>query len=121
MPAHVYWIDEPHIMAVDYSGEVSMDDIRAVIAICITALSENPVHFLVDFTQATSFDPQIIELSSFSEWLYHRNARWFSYVRLTGLYKNLLQLRHPQNVKFFHERAEAEDFLRQALHIVIDN
>ena len=116
MPAQIYWLETPHhIMAVDYTGRVTIDDVRYVIQGCVIELAHQPIHFLVDFSLSESFDRQIIELSSLSEWLYHPNARWFAYVRLTGLYKNLLQLRHPNSLRFFQERAEAEAFLRQVV------
>ncbi len=120
MPADVHWIEEPHVLSVSYNGSVSVDEMRSVIAVCVSAVINNPVHFLVDFTHMTDFDPRIIELSSFSEWLYHPNARWFAYVRLTGIYKNLLQLRHHNNTRFYQERAEAERFLRKAAQVVLD-
>jgi len=120
MPVDAHWVSEPHVLSVDYSGHISVDEMRRVIAVCIVALTSGPVHFLVDFSQLSSIDPQIIELSSFSEWLYHPNTRWFAYVRLTGLYKNLLQLRHHNNIKFFQERGEAETFLRQIVQAVPD-
>jgi hypothetical protein len=118
MPAQIDWLDRPRIIRVSYSGHVNVDDARTIIAFCVTALANGPVYFLVDFSEIVSFDSQIIELSSFSEWLYHPNARWFAYVRLTGLYKNLLQMRHQNNMKLYQERAEAEHFLRGAAQIL---
>ena len=121
MPAKTHWLEEPNILNIQYSGQVSVDDMRHIIAVCVIALVKGPVHFLVDFSEVTSFDPHIIELSSLSEWLYHPNARWFAYVRLTGLYKNLLQTRHQNNIKFFKEREEAEAFLREAVQVIPNN
>jgi hypothetical protein len=118
MPAEAYWIEDQRILSISYNGHIGVDDMRGVIAVCVGTLSSTPIHFLVDFTQMTSFDPQIIEMSSFSEWLYHPNARWFAYVRLAGLYKSLIQHRHDNNIKFFQERIEAETFLRQAAQAV---
>jgi hypothetical protein len=118
MPAEAYWIEDQHILSISLNGHIDMDDMRGVIAVCVGTLTSSPVHFLVDFSHMTSFDPQIIEMSSFSEWLYHPNARWFAYVQLTGLHKRLIQLRHHNNSKFFLERQAAETFLRQAVQAV---
>ena len=115
MAADVQWIEEPHVLSISYNGNVSIEEMRNVIGVCVNALTRTPVHFLVDFTQVSNFDPHIIELSSLSEWLYHPNARWFAYVRLTGLYKNMLQMRHHNNTKFYQERTEAELFSRHDL------
>src|SRR5262249_28878828 len=118
MPAEAYWIEDERILSVSYIGHIGVEDMRGVIAVCVSTLTSSPVHFLVDFSQITSLDPQIIEMPYFSEWLYPPNARWFAYVRLTGLYKTLIQHRHDNNVKFFQERKDAEAFLRQMARTV---
>ena len=114
MPAEIQWLEEPSIILIQYSGHVGVTDMRHIIAGAVQALSGGPVYFLKDFTGITSFDPKILELSSLSEWLYHPNARWFAYVGVTGLSKQLISLRHQSDTRFFQTRAEAETFLREA-------
>ncbi|MBL8163095.1 MAG: hypothetical protein JNJ61_14005 [Anaerolineae bacterium] len=114
MPVDVYWAKESQILAVDYSGDVTVDDVRTVVTQLTEFLRMHPLHFLVDLSQATSFAPEIIELSSLSEWLYHPNGRWFAYVQPSGVFKSLVRYRHRNPVKIFHDRIDALGFLEQA-------
>ncbi len=119
MPATIEWLEEPHIILIEFSGQVDAAEMRHIIAVAVQALAAGPVYFLKDFTATTSFDPKILELSSLSEWLYHPNARWFAYVGVTGLSKQLISLRHQNDTRFFKTRAEAEQFLRSAAQEVL--
>lgn len=115
MATEVHWLEEPHILAIHFTGDVGIPDMRAAIHAALDALDNGPVHFLLDFSQMASFDPNIMQLSSLSEWLYNPKSRWFAYVGLTGLSKNLMRLRHQNNIRFFQERSEAERFLHQVV------
>jgi hypothetical protein len=114
MSVNVYWAKEPQILSVDYSGDVTADDVRSAVVQLTDLLKKQPLHFLVDLSQATSFAPEIIELSSLSEWLYHPNGRWFAYVQPSGVFKSLVRYRHRNPVKIFHDRIDALGFLEQA-------
>lgn len=111
MPVQTYWIEEPTILAVDFSGEISQGDMRQVIYLSIAALRKNPVCFLVDMTASSGTDMAVLELSSMSEWIYHPNGRWFGYVNPNPLFKNLIKMRHRGNARTFADRQEAISFL----------
>jgi hypothetical protein len=115
MPGQIYWLEEPWIMAVDYSGLVTANDVRSIVAQSLPALGSGPVYFLIDLSQSESVAPQVIELSSLSEWIYHPNARWFAYVQPRGIFKMLINIRHSDNVRFFNQRDDALIFLQQAV------
>jgi tricorn protease-like protein len=114
MPVHTYWIEEPAIMAVDFSGEITVDDMRKAILPCVISLREHPVYFLIDMSASTHMDIKIMELSSLSEWIYHPNGRWFAYVQPNRLFQNLVRLRHHGNYKFFDDRQQAVEFLKSS-------
>ncbi len=115
MPSQVYWIEEPAIMVVDYSGQVTVEDVRTVVRQCLGALHHNPVYFLVDFSAAVSVALEIVELSSLSQWIYHPNSRWFAYVKPNRLFASLMQVRHHDSFKAFEDRDEALAFLHHAV------
>lgn len=119
MPSHVYWIEDPWILAVDYSGQVTAADVKSVAQDCLLAMKDQPVYFLVDLSQSESVSPKVIELPSFSDWIYHPNARWFAYVQPSGLFKSLIQVRHRDASKIFNTRDEALSFLHKAVQYVI--
>jgi hypothetical protein len=119
MPSHVYWIEDPWILAVDYSGEVSIADVKSVAHDCLLVMKDQPVYFLIDLSQSTLVTPKALELPTFSEWIYHPNARWFAYVNATGLFKSLIQVRHRDASKHFSTRDEALAFLHKAVDYAI--
>lgn len=119
MPSHVYWIEDPWILAVDYAGNVTAADVKSVAQDCLLAMKDQPVYFLVDLTECQLIAPNVIELPSFSEWIYHPNARWFAYVNATGLFKSLIQVRHRDASKLFTSREEALNFLHRAVEYAI--
>jgi hypothetical protein len=119
MPSHVYWIEDPWILAVDYSGNVSAEDVKSAAQDSLLAMKNQPVYFLIDLTACELVSPKVIELSAFSEWIYHPNARWFAYVNATGLFKSLIQVRHRDASKLFSTRDEALNFLHKAVEYAI--
>jgi hypothetical protein len=119
MPSHVYWIEDPWILAVDYSGHVSAEDVKSAAQDCLLAMKNQPVYFLIDLTAAEIVSPKVIELPAFSEWIYHPNARWFAYVKASGLFKSLIQVRHRDASKLFTSRDEALNFLHKAVDYAI--
>jgi len=119
MPSHVYWIEDPWILAVDYSGQVSVADVKSAAQDCLLAMKNQSVYFLVDLTETELVSPKVIELPSFSEWIYHPNARWFAYVNASGLFKSLIQVRHRDASKLFNRRDEALNFLHKAVAYAI--
>ncbi len=112
MPLRISWIEEPTTLAMDFSGEVSVDDMQHAIHTAFETLRQNPMYFLIDMTASTGMDMQVVELSSLSEWIYHPNARWFIYVNPNRLFKNLMKLRHRGNTKNFEDRQQALQFLQ---------
>jgi hypothetical protein len=119
MPSHVYWIEDPWILAVDYSGDVTAADVKSVAQDCLLAMKDQPVYFLVDLSESVSVSPKVVELPSFSEWIYHPNARWFAYVNASGLFKSLVQVRHRDASKLFNTRDDAMNFLQKAVEYAI--
>lgn len=119
MTAQIEWIEKPWIMAVDYSGAVTVDDVRQTVINCVAQLQDHPTHFLIDMTETVSVDPSTLELSSLSEWIYHPNGRWFVYIRPTGAFKALINLRHRNPIKQFDDRKAALEFLQKAVQIGI--
>lgn len=115
MSVDIYWVKEPQILSVDYSGDVTVDDVRVVVTQMTDILKKQPLHFLIDLSRATSFAPEIIEMSSLSEWLYHPNGRWFAYVQPRGIFKALVRYRHRNPVKIFNDRTDALGFLEKAV------
>jgi len=121
MPVQVEWLEQPWILAIDYDGNVTTDDVRNVIAASLKYLKNHPVHFLIDMSQSISVDPEVLELSSLSEWLYHPNGRWFVYVQPGGAFKRLIRLRHRNPIRLFDDRETALDFLQKAVEIGIQS
>ncbi|MBZ0282704.1 MAG: hypothetical protein K8L97_18325 [Anaerolineae bacterium] len=119
MPVQVEWLEQPWILAVDYGGDVTADDVRKAIATSLKHLKEHPVHFLIDMSQSVSVDPDVLELSSLSEWIYHPNGRWFAYVQPGGAFKTFIKLRHRNPVRLFDDRNTALTFLQKAVELGI--
>jgi hypothetical protein len=119
MPVQVEWLEQPWILAVDYGGRVTIDDVRSAIAASLVHLKSHPIHFLIDLSQSETIDPEFLELSSLSEWIYHPNGRWFVYVRPNGAFKTLIKLRHRNPIRIFDDRSQALDFLQKAVEIGI--
>ena len=111
MSVSIHWIEEPWILAVNFSEYITVDDIRTAIAACVPLLSEHPVYFLIDMSTVSGFDPQIFELSSLSVWIYHPNGRWFAYIRPAHTFTSLMKRRQRGNFRAFDDYNEALDFL----------
>lgn len=118
MPAQTYWIEEPTILAVDFSGQITQADMRQAIYWCLESLRENAVYFLVDMTRSDGLDIAVLELSSLSEWIYHPNGRWFVYVNPNRLFKNLIKMRHRGNARIFEDRQQAIYFLTHSAETI---
>jgi tricorn protease-like protein len=115
MPSRVYWIDHPWILSVDFSGQVTPADVKSAAQECLAAVQHQPVYFIIDMAEAQSVAPAVLELPTFSEWIYHPNARWFAYVHPPGLFKSLIQVRQRDTGKLFNDRQSALDFLHRAV------
>ncbi len=116
MPGNIYWAEEPWILAVDYSSSVTADDVKKAAMESITAMQRGPVYFLIDLSESDSVETRAVETALFSEWIYHPNARWFAYVKASGLFRSLVQVRHRDSAKFFDNRDAALAFLERAVH-----
>lgn len=114
MSVGVHWIEEPWIIAVNFSDYITVDDAHAAIRECVPALKEYSVYFLIDMRTVNGFDLRIFELSSLSEWIYHPNGRWFPYIRPLDMLKSIMKVRQPGNFKAFDEQDEATAFLQNA-------
>lgn len=114
MSATTHWIDEPWILAVNFSDYITVDDMRTVIAACVPLMREHPVYFLVDMSTVNGFDRAIFELSSLSEWIYHPNGRWYAYIRPDQVFTAVMKRRQRGNFKAFDDRDEALGFLENS-------
>ncbi len=121
MPCEVYWIEASVILGVDCCGPVTAGDMKQVMRQGVTAVAQQPTHFLIDLTQATDVPIDFVGMVAFSEWIYHPNARWFAYVNASDLLRSLVTVRHRNTCRFFKRREEALDFLRGSAQYKTDH
>jgi hypothetical protein len=113
MPVKIYWLQEPTILANDYTGDVNMDDSEEVIKFSLDAVARNPVYILVDMREAASIHNNVLKMGSVVELINHPNTRWLAVVRPNVLAKFVLQVLVRHKAKVFDTREEAEIFLRE--------
>lgn len=113
MEHKVEWIEEPWIMRVTWVGNLKVDDLEAVMKICMDAADKHQVNFLVDARQVKFHDPKIFRSTALISLIRHRNSKYFAFLGVTGVMQlatQVLMTRSP--FKAFSEEQKAIEFLK---------
>ena len=121
MPATVYWVDEPHIMRADYTGNVVAADIEAVMGRCLEVVEKHHCFFLVDMSGITGIPTQVMKISPLVKFVNHPNTGWFVFVGPNGpLLKFAIQvLLIRKKFKIMSTAEEGIAFLRERVQFEI--
>lgn len=116
MAHQVYWIKEPQLLALEYTGRVTPDDLRSATTQALEHVRQRQMDFLIDLSQTETEGAQLIkassEVSSFVALIRHPNARWFAMVGPNVVARFAIQMFFRQaQVKIFATRDEAVAFL----------
>lgn len=113
MPAQVYWLDEPHILVAEYTGEITGEQIDGAMAECLKVVAEHSCHFLVDILQIKSMPKDILRMKSLINFLNHPNRGWLVFAgHQNVMVKFAAQVMVRNKFRFVSSREEAVTFLR---------
>jgi hypothetical protein len=113
MGSRVYWVVPDSILGLELSGNLTVDDMRPVIWQSIDALHRGPLSFILNCTDLVTVEPEVYELSSLSQWIYHPNSRWFAYVAPPPFFMRVMKMRHRGSSQVFENTSEALHFLNR--------
>jgi predicted ATP-grasp superfamily ATP-dependent carboligase len=117
MPQRIYWVQEPHILALEYTGTMTSEDLSASTAQALLEVEKRPLHFLLDLSRAVTTGTVLVKAGNenepFSELIHHPNSGWFAIVGPNSVARFAIQLLFRQSlVKIFPTRDEAVTFLQ---------
>jgi tricorn protease-like protein len=111
MAANIYWINEPFVIGVQYSGNVTGEDIQNVADRCLPLMDDQTVYFLIDLSQANSIPSNVFKIGPLLKMTGHPNVRWFAFVQPDRFAKFAIQVLLRNRVKVFSTPEEASAFL----------
>jgi hypothetical protein len=114
MGSRVYWVVPESVLGLELSGDLTVDDIRPAIWQSIDALHQGPLSFMLDCADLATVEPEVYELSSLSQWIYHPNSRWFVYVAPPSFFMRVMKMRHRGSSQVFENTNEAMHFLNRS-------
>lgn len=114
MGSRVYWVVPDSILGLELSGDLTVDDMRPLIWQSIEALHQGPLSFMLDCAELATVESEVYELSSFSQWIYHPNSRWFVYVAPPPFFMRVMKMRHRGSSQVFENTDEAIHFLKRS-------
>src|SRR5258705_9495475 len=108
MTAKTYWIEEPVIMAAEYEGNVSNEDIDQIMEACMKVVETQPCYFLVDTLKMSSIQPNFLKLNSLLKFVSHPNLRWLAMViGYNPMIRFAIQVLVRKNASVFSTREDA--------------
>ena len=116
MTANIYWIEEPYIIATDYSGNVTEDDSEKTLKFLLEAVQKGPLYNLVDMREATTIHNNVFRMRPVVDLINHPNTQWVVVVKPNVIAKFAIQVLVRHKAKVFDTREEAEAFLRERLN-----
>jgi hypothetical protein len=116
MSHRVYWIQEPQILALEYTGVPTPEDLRGATSQALAEVEKRHMHFLVDLSKADTKGAELLkagnEVGPFLSLLRHKNAGWFAMVGPNAMARFAITLFFRQSlVKIFTTKEEAVTFL----------
>lgn len=120
MGHRIYWIEEPHILGVDYTGIGTSEDLEAVLDYCLPQCDAHPICFLVNLNESSGFEPSILKSLKMKQVLTHPNTKWWAIVGVHGMYKFAFQFfMRFVAVKAFDQQEEAVSFLKERMQEIL--
>lgn len=115
MPVKSYWLDEPHIWVNEHIGNISEEEMEAVVQEDLELVEKGPVYFLIDMTQLKKLPNNLMRMGPVTKLLGHSNTRYFVNVNMTPFAKIATQIIRFKKVQAFDTRDEAVAFLREKI------
>jgi hypothetical protein len=116
MPANIYWVEEPYILATEYTGNVTEDDSEKALKVLLEAAQKGPLYNLVDMREATTIHNNVFRMRPVVDLINHPNTHWLAVVKPNVIAKFAIQVLVRHKAKVFDTREEAEAFLRERLN-----
>jgi hypothetical protein len=118
MPVAIFWVQSPHIVAVEYQRSVSRDDLTFTNKQLLGYAQQHPLYILVDLQQVTSLPRNLVNLSynmqDARDLLEHPNIRAFAFVKVSTTVRLALEtILRDHRYDIFADRAEAVAYLRE--------
>ena len=85
MPINQYWINEPHIIGFQLSGDITFEDFSQIGQDGLSLVAENNLYVLIDFSDVETLPKNLINTilrsNAFIDFINHNNAIYFAFVR----------------------------------------
>ena len=118
MAAKNYWIEEHVIMAAEYEGNVSNEDIDQIMEACMAVVEERACYFIVDTLKMSSIQPSFLKLNSLLKFITHPNLRWLAMViGYNPMIRFAIQVLARKNASVFSTREDALVYLRKRIEM----
>ncbi len=120
MPAALVWIQRPHIVCLEYSGEVTAEDILQVSDEALKIVERRPTYFLMSVAEVRSYPPNLVNLiyshSSTVHLIQHPNYRATALINASHAFRLALEIvMRNRTFAAFEDREAALEFLRRCL------
>ncbi len=120
MSTQVYWLEQPWLLSADYVGDLTSEDMDAVLEQSLALAEEQPVYVLID-TRALNVRPSNIKtmsrLDTLRQLVSHPNLCWLAFVGTDPLARYYMTLLTPHKVRIFPLREQAITFLRDRVSL----
>lgn len=115
MPIITEWLEEPFILAMTYTGNVTVQEVEVAVDAAIHAADMHRIHFLVDVRKLGSMPGSVVRVSHARELLDHPNGGWFAIVGTNSFVKFFMQVFVRHRFKVVDTLEEGEAFLRERI------
>ncbi len=118
MAFYTEWINEPYIIATNYTGHVLGSEFDMNMLEYLGIVQAQPAYILLDMSKVESLPTQLLQLSSLGQVIAHPNSSWLSIV-IPGQVENIRTTRMlaRDKVKLFPDRNTALAFLRAMVRV----
>ena len=117
MPFISEWINEPYILATNYSGRVSGGELKVSMLEYLGAVQTQPMYFMMDFLESDGVPQEMLNMPAILQVINHANTRWLIMVKTENAYSYMTQLLSRDKVKIYRDRQTALGFLRAMVRI----
>lgn len=121
MPANLVWIQRPYIVCVEYSGEVSQEEILQTTADALEIVERRPTYFLIDAAEVLAYPKNLVNFfysrESTVQFIQHVNTRAIALVHGAPSLRMALEIIMRNRIySAFDDREVALAFLRKTMN-----